>query len=90
MLASSMKRDDFEAICSAIVKHAPDLRAAGVLELEIGDVKLTLAEPEPEVPDDLDDEKPALVKPLDDPDTFGGHVPRFQRPQRRINVEPEQ
>ncbi|HVJ93292.1 MAG TPA: hypothetical protein VM580_26005 [Labilithrix sp.] len=78
-----MKRDDFESLCEAIVKHAPNLREAGVLEVELGDVKLTLAPIEPEPADGPSEEPDLDVDPLEDTDTYGGHVPGFPRPPRK-------
>jgi hypothetical protein len=63
-----------------IIKSAPKLRDAGVVgRVELAGVaSFEIAPPAPELPDDADVAGEELDV-LDDPDTFGGRVPRRSR-----------
>jgi hypothetical protein len=75
---------DLDALCSVIAQHAPGLREAGVTSLELDDVKIAIAPAVPNVPIDMKEGKdPVAIDPLDDPETYGGRVPGFQRPRRK-------
>lgn len=81
---------DLDQIISTLVGRAPELRAAGVLSLTLGDLTVALApaEPvaaEPRAPRERVEEEPA--DPLSDPATFGfrNAVPGF--PRRREEDE---
>lgn len=65
------------------IAKAPDLRAAGVLHVQLDGLAFALAPQEqPVVEDDDDDKRPTeqdVMDPLDDPATFGGPVPGYRR-----------
>jgi len=66
-----------------ILDRAEKLRKAGVKTMTIDgfSVELEAAQPEAEIDLSEDDKKPAVVHrdALDDPDTFGGRVPTWER-----------
>jgi hypothetical protein len=80
--------DDLDARLALIAKHAPLLRAAGVMAVSIGDIDFSLAPADPPVaetktntatPDDPDD-------PLKDPATCGGRLQR-RRGERPVEED---
>lgn len=66
-----------------LVRRSAELRGAGVLHLELGDMKVRLAETVPEFDDDADVDDDGLPKdPLRDPETFGGKLPTLRRSEQ--------
>lgn len=79
--APTSKLNDLRAQLAVIAEHAPQLRAAGVLQVSIDGVGAVLAPADP-VPSSGPAPKPRPVyaDPLEDPDTFaGGRVPGYKR-----------
>jgi hypothetical protein len=77
---------DIERVVSCLIRHGNDLRRAGVRDLRVGDVYVTLAAPDPVVEaTPQSDEQPTSMDPLDDPMTFGrtSGVPGFPREDDR-------
>lgn len=62
---------------AAIAKSAPDLRAAGVLEVTVDGVSFKLDRPDPEQNEQQGNG--FIADPLKDPSTFGGVLPGFRR-----------
>lgn len=67
-----------------VAEYADRFRKSGITYLRLGDVVIKISEdPNVGVQGPSKDEKAySDLAPLDDPDTFGGSVPRFRRPQR--------
>lgn len=79
-IGESMNAKELGETLKALVASGKDLREAGYTRIELGEIKLELAE--------TDAAKPTLVtapsatvddNPIDDPETFGGELP-----QRRV------
>lgn len=83
---------ELEQLLDAAAGKAESLRNAGVLYVEVGEVKLHLAPPELSLPDLGPGDQSEPIDPLSDPATFGredGSVPGFERVrQRRQREEP--
>lgn len=81
-MAAKKPTVSLEDALTAIAKHAPALRAAGVLQVSIdGQLGAVLAPAEP-LPSSVPPPRPRPVHtdPLQDPDTFpGGRVPGYKR-----------
>jgi len=79
-----MTPSEFAEVLDALRDRAAGLRAVGVREFVVGDIRVTLAAPEP-LPDvSFDDDKQEtspILDPLDDPETYGrlSGVPGFSR-----------
>jgi len=77
------------AALDVIIARAPDLRRAGITELTVGDLSLTIGAPWHDPPTDArglvvehEAPPPDPVDPLNDAATYpGGRVPGFQRPK---------
>lgn len=71
-----------------ILARAAELRAAGITSLTLDGVAVTLAPPEPTMPDlprttPTEDADATRVDPMSDAATYGGgKVPGFKRPKR--------
>lgn len=70
-----------------LIRRAPELRRAGVLQFPLEGGPVVLAPADPEQRTDATDKPPAdfgpLLDPLDDPMTYGGgSVPGYQIPER--------
>lgn len=86
-----MTNADFEARLQLITKAAPDLRAAGVMTVTVGDIEFALAPHDPPQPTargpKIDDDVDEKLSMLADPVTFGGVVPRRRGADRGNEVE---
>ena len=86
-IGESMNAKDLGETLKTLVASGKDLREAGYTRIEIGDIKLELTEPEPPAPvkvpsaSTTEEEVPAI----DDPDTYGGHLPQ----RRTFSPRPE-
>ena len=82
-----MIADDLDTALGVLAKHAGDLRKAGVRELTVGDVHVTIAPPDaPLDAGATKSDRPANLDPLNDPDTYGftdGRVPGFTRDEEQ-------
>jgi hypothetical protein len=67
-----------EETLDMVIRKADDMREKGILEFDGAGIRLRLApKDQPEVSTSVTDEDNAApVDPLDDPDTFGGEMPR--------------
>lgn len=66
-----MNKSDMETIIGVVTAKAPELRAAGVRELAIGEVRMVLAPPEAEPDGDGKAEPEPTPDAWNDPLTFG-------------------
>lgn len=74
---------DLESVCQLLTEHAPKLREAGVLELEVGDIRVKLADPDPPDLEDEDEDEPSVADPMQDGETYGRRTPPgYERRQR--------
>lgn len=76
--------DDIDRALDVIIAKADALRRAGVLSISIADVSVSLSEYQLDASDGGDLRRPVAevdLDPIDDPDTYGGVLPGFRRPQ---------
>lgn len=66
-----MTLEDAAQLLDLIAKRAPDLRAAGVRSVALGETRFTLAAVDAAAGGDLEEELPDDLNPLSDPETFG-------------------
>lgn len=80
-----MTAREVDDVCGVLLKHADNLRAKGVRELTVGDVKATFAPPE--VTEPPASNEPTATNDLDDPSTYGlpadAPTPGFKRPKKQ-------
>jgi hypothetical protein len=89
-----MTNKQLEETLATLAAKAKDLRQAGVTRVAIGDIELELAEPEPPpAPPPVDERQPKSEddgrrrSAIDDPDTFGGEIPRRRGAPRVVEHE---
>ena len=80
---------ELDTLISTLVKRAPELIAAGVTSISLGELSATLERPPPAPPQQIE-KRPAPrdhVDPMRDPSTYvGGKVPGFTRDEDRDKI----
>lgn len=83
-----MTAKDLDEQLKTIAARAKELRDAGVIgRVTIGDIKFELVGAEPPAPASQHDEP---TNPIDDPETYGGHLPQprwASRPSEDLDEE---
>lgn len=81
-----MDAKQLEDALTAIANKAQSLRDAGVVgRVSIGDVSFEVASAEPSAPVVVEHDEPS--NPVDDPETYGGYIPRRRAPAAPVDAQ---